>query len=269
MTVADLVVSAGGLTEAASKQDWELAKLDTTKIGSLSTIKKFSVTENYWDDQKGQPIVLEDFDHLMVPSNPRFNRQRLVSISGYVLYPGAYALQDEGEKLSSIIKRAGGLRLGAYLEGSTLIRKWNNAGLVPVDFEKALDDDESRDNISMLDGDVINITFEQQVVLVRGEVFVPSAVVHKKGASLSYYLKQAGGLKDEADDDRIFVIMPNGRKWEEGWFIFPNPDILGGSTIFVPKKIEKEDKTLPILRDWATITVSLAAIIIGIVQITK
>jgi hypothetical protein len=39
--------------------------------------------------------------------------------------------------------------------------------------------------------------------------------------------------------------------------------------IFVPKKIEKENKTLPIIRDWATITVSLAAIIIGIIQITK
>jgi protein involved in polysaccharide export with SLBB domain len=266
MTVADLVVSAGGLTEAASKQGWELARLDTTKIGSLSTIKKFNVTENYWDDQKGQPIVLEDFDHLMVPSNPMFNRQRLVSITGYVLYPGMYALQNEDEKLSSIIKRAGGLRLGAYLEGSTLIRKWDNAGLVPIDFEKALDDDESRDNISMLDGDVINITFKQEVVLVRGEIFVPCAVVYKKGASLSYYLKQAGGLKDEADDDRIFVTLPNGKKWEDGWF---NPDILGGSVIFVPKKIEKENKTLPIIRDWATITVSLAAIIIGIIQITK
>jgi len=269
MTVADLVVAAGGLTEDASKQDWELAKLDTTKIGSLSTIKKFNVTENYWDDQKDQPIILEDFDHLMVPSNPKFNRKRLVSINGYVLYPGAYALQKEDEKLSSIIQRAGGLRRGAYLEGSTLMRKWNNAGLVPVDFKKVLDDDESRDNISMLDGDVINIAFKQEVILVRGEVFVPAAVVYKKGASLSYYLNQAGGLKDEADEDRIFVTLPNGKRWEEAWFIFPNPDILGGSVIFVPKKIEKENKTLPIIRDWATITVSLAAIIIGIIQITK
>jgi protein involved in polysaccharide export with SLBB domain len=269
MTVTDLVVMAGGLTENASKQDWELAKLDTTKISNLSKILKFSVTENYWDDRKNQPIILEDFDHLMVPSNPKFNHQRLITITGYVMYPGAYALQKENEKLTSIIKRAGGLRPGAYLEGSTIIRKWNNAGLVPVDFEKVLDDEQSRDNISMLDGDIVNIAFKQEVVLVRGEVFVPSAVVYKKGASLNYYLKQAGGLKDEADDGRIFVTLPNGKRWEESWFIFPNPDISGGSMIFVPTKIVKEDKTLPILRDWATITVSLAAIIIGIVQITK
>jgi len=269
MTVADLVVSAGGLTESASKQAWEIAKLDTTKLGALSTIRKFDVNESYWDDQKGQPITLEDFDHLMVPSNPKFNKQRLVEVSGYVLYPGSYALQGEDERLASIIKRAGGLRPGAYLEGATLMRAWSNAGLVPIDFIKALDDTESRENVVLLAGDVINISFQQEVVLVRGEVFVPSAVVHKKGASLSYYLKQAGGLKDDADDDRIVVTLPNGRKWEKGWFILPDPDILGGSTILVPLKIEKEDKTLPVMRDWATITVSLAAIIIGIIQITK
>jgi len=76
-------------------------------------------------------------------------------------------------------------------------------------------------------------------------------------------------MKEEADDDRIVVTLPNGRKWQEGWFIFPNPDILGGSTIYVPLKVEKKSETLAILRDWSTITVSLAAIIIGIVQITK
>jgi protein involved in polysaccharide export with SLBB domain len=227
------------------------------------------VSENYWDDQKGQPIYLEDFDHLMVPSNPKFNLQRLVEINGYVLYPGAYALQREGERLSSLVKRAGGLRPGAYLEGATLVRMWNNAGLVPIDFSKALTDTESLENVSLLSGDIISIAFKLEVVLVRGEVFVPSAVVYKKGASLNYYLKQAGGLKDEADDGRIVVTLPNGRKWENGWFILPDPDILGGSYIMVPRKIEKENKTLPIMRDWATIFVSIATMMVAIVQITK
>ena len=269
MTAADLVVLAGGLTESASKQSWELAKLDTSRLGALSIVRKFDVDENYWDDQKGQPIYLEDFDHLMVPSNPKFNKRRIVTITGYVMYPGSYALQEENEKLSSIMKRTGGLRPGAYLEGATIIRQWNNAGLVPVDFEKALDDPESRENISMLDGDVVNIPFKQEVVLVRGEVFIPAAVVYRKGASLSYYLDQAGGLKDDADNGKVFVTLPNGKKWEKGWFFFPNPDILGGSVILVPKKIEKEDNTLPIIRDWATIFVSIATMMVAIVQITK
>jgi protein involved in polysaccharide export with SLBB domain len=269
MTATDLVVLAGGLTESASKEAWEIAKLDTTKLGALSTIRKFNVNDSYWDDEKGEPIILADFDHLMVPSNPRFNKQRVVGVNGYVLYPGSYSLQREGERLASLISRAGGPRPGAYLEGATLMRTWNGAGLVPIDFTKALEDTESLENVVLIAGDIINVPFKQEVVLVRGEVFVPSAVVHKKGASLSYYLKQAGGLKDEADDDNIFVILPNGRKWESGWFIFPNPDILGGSVINVPKKIEKVDNTLPVLRDWATIFVSIATMMVAIVQITK
>jgi protein involved in polysaccharide export with SLBB domain len=269
MTVADLVVMAGGLRQDASRQDWELARIDTTKIGSLSKIVKFSVGEEYWEGNGSKQFLLQDFDHLMVPSNPKFNRQRVVVVNGYVLYPGAYALRNEGERLASIITRAGGIRTGAYLEGATLIRKWNRAGLVPIDFIKALADTESLENVELIDGDSINVPFKQEVVLVRGEVFVPSAVVHKKGAGLSYYLEQAGGTTDSADDERIVVTLPNGRKWQKGWFILPDPDILGGSTIFVPKKIIKEDKTLPVLRDWATIMASIAAITIGIIQITK
>jgi protein involved in polysaccharide export with SLBB domain len=269
MTVANLVVIAGGLTESASKQDWELSRIDTNRIGTYSIIRKFNVNDNYWDDQSGDPLFLQDFDHVMVPSNPKFNLQRFVEVQGYVLYPGTYTIQQEGERLTEIIRRAGGLRPGAYLEGSTLTRKWNNAGLVPIDFIKALADTESLENIVLLDGDVINIAFKQEVVLVRGEVFVPAAVVYKKGASLKYYLNQAGGLKEEADEGRIVVMLPNGKKWEEGWFILPNPEILGGSTIYVSKKIEKEDKTLPIMRDWATIMVSIATMMIAIVQVTK
>jgi polysaccharide biosynthesis/export protein len=269
MTIADLVVMAGGLTEAASNYSWELSRLDTTRIGSLSTIRKFNVNDAYWEEKNGEASLLQDYDHLMVPSNPKYNLQRVVEIYGYVLYPGSYALSVEDEKLSSLISRAGGLRQGAYLDGSTLIRKWNNAGLVPIDFEKALDDPESSENIRLIAGDSIMISFQQEVVMVRGEVFVQAAVVHKSGASLSYYLDQAGGMKDEADEDRIVVTLPNGRKWEKRWYLFSSNDILGGSTIFVPKKIEVKTETLAILRDWATIMASLAAITIGIIQITK
>jgi protein involved in polysaccharide export with SLBB domain len=270
MTVADLVVMAGGLTEDASKKDWELAKMDTTHLGQFNTITKFDVTDNYWDDRSQRPLYLKDFDHISVPTNPKFNFPRTMTIHGYVLYPGVYIIQSEGERLSSFIKRAGGLRDGwHYLEGATLTRRWKGAGLVPINFEKALADTESSDNITIMDGDIVNIPFVENVVLVRGEVFVPCAVVYQKGASLNYYIHQAGGYTDNADDGKTIVTLPNGLKWEPSWFLLPNPNILGGSTILVPKKIEKEDKTLPILTAWATVMASIATMIVGIIQITK
>ena len=51
-------------------------------------------------------------------------------------------------------------------------------------------------------------------------------------------------------------------EWESG-------ELLPGSAIFVPRKIEKEDKTLPIIRDLATILASLAAITVALVQVTR
>jgi hypothetical protein len=45
--------------------------------------------------------------------------------------------------------------------------------------------------------------------------------------------------------------------------------LLPGSTVTVPKIIEKEDKTLPLVRDLATILASLAALTVAVVQITK
>jgi len=138
-----------------------------------------------------------------------------------------------------------------------------------VDFKEALSDPESAANIEVSDGDAIQIAQREDVVYVRGEVFTPMAVLYQKGGSLSHYLQQAGGTKESADDDRVYVILPNGSKWKEGWFIFPDDEILPGSTVYVPTKKEKEDNSLAILRDWATIALSIATLAVAIVQVTK
>jgi len=269
MTVADLVILAGGITESASLIGWEVARMDTTKIGTFSEIFKFGVDKEYWNNKEASSFLLRDLDQVNIPFEPKYTLQKSVTVSGYVMYPGMYTIKLEQDRVFDMIQRAGGLKPGYYLEGSRLIRKENGAGLVPINFLRVQSDPNSADNIIVADGDSIHIASKDNVVYVRGEVFVPSAVVYKKEARLGYYIKQAGGYKEEADAGRTVVSLPNGMKWEEGWFIFPDPDILGGSTVYVPRKIEKEDKTLPVLRDMATILASLAAITIAIVQVTK
>ena len=44
-------------------------------------------------------------------------------LSGEVKYPGIYTLLSKDEKISSVIKRAGGLTRYAYLDGVTMFRK--------------------------------------------------------------------------------------------------------------------------------------------------
>jgi protein involved in polysaccharide export with SLBB domain len=269
MTVADLVVLAGGITEAASLNGWEISRIDTTQLGQYSTVHKIDVSADYWNNSGPQNFHLQDFDFVFVPSDPRFVQNKLVKLTGYVMSPGEYAIRYEGERLAELIKRAGGLRPGAYLEASRFIRRANNAGVIPINFRRALTDPYSRDNILLNEGDSIFVALNDDVVYVSGEVLAPSAILYKRGQALDYYIDQAGGLKQEADEDRIVAFLPNGQKWEPGWFFVADPELPPGSSITVPKKVEKEDKTLPTLGNIATILASLAAITIAIVQISK
>jgi polysaccharide biosynthesis/export protein len=269
MMVSDLLVLAGGLTENALGDEVIVTRMDTTSETIFS--KSFSVKlgHEYWQTDSLNDFELQDFDYVFVPTNPFYHPTKLVSVNGEVMYPGTYAILYEGERLASLIKRAGGLKQSAYIDGARLIRTFGGAGLVPVSFRDALDNETDKSNIEIVEGDQIHIDKNPRVVYVRGEVGVPSAVVYEEGATLNYYLNQAGGVKDTGDKDRAVVMQPNGRKWTSTWFFFPESEILAGATISVPVKIEREDKTLPILRDWATIFASLATMMVVIVQITK
>lgn len=269
MTVADLVVLAGGLTENAALNEWEVSRIDTTELGKISKVFTFNASLQYWEARDGQAFPLEDFDFVFIPTDPRFTHNRLVKLTGYVMSPGVYSIRYEGEHLAELIQRAGGLRPGAYLAASRFTRVKNNTGLIPLDFERALRDTTSRDNVVLTEGDSIHVAFHDDVVYVKGEVFLPSAILYKRGESVEYYIRQAGGYKQEADESRVAAFLPGGKKWEPGWFFIGDPELPPGSTIIVPKVIEKEDKTLPTLGNLATILASLAAITVAIVQISK
>ncbi len=262
MTVSDLVVMAGGLVDGATTTGWELSRLDTSDIKTYTQMIKVEGDQDYWRHDGGKGVHLQDYDVLTVPYDPRFSTPKFIRVSGYVMYPGTYTIQYEGERIADIFRRAGGLRPGAYLEGSRLVRKFNNAGLVPLDFRKAMERENSRDNVVVYDGDSINVAFTEDMIYVSGEVYVPSPVLYEEGAGLSYYIRQAGGYKEEAEKGNTVVFLPGGKKWDSG-------EILPGSTILVPRELDKPDNTLPVLRDLATILASLAAITVALVQVTK
>ncbi len=66
------------------------------------------------------------------------------------------------------------------------------------------------------------------------------------------------------------TLLPGGKKWEpSGWFFIPDDEVLPGSTIYVPREMPKEDKTLSIIMNTLTILASLAAITVSVVTLTK
>ena len=63
-------------------------------------------------------IEFRDGDHVFVRRLQGLRDEGDVILSGEVLYPGPYALQQRGETVSSLIARAGGLTADAYVPGA-------------------------------------------------------------------------------------------------------------------------------------------------------
>jgi protein involved in polysaccharide export with SLBB domain len=70
----------------------------------------------------GEPFVLQPFDIVSVRSATGYEVQRQVKIQGEVLYPGTYTILRKDERISDLIKRAGGLTVLAYTPGASLKR---------------------------------------------------------------------------------------------------------------------------------------------------
>lgn len=129
MTLEDLVIQSGGLREAASvarvdvsrriKNPYGVADSDT--IGEIYT---FSLKEGFVVD--GRPgFVLQPYDEVYVRRSPGYHAQQNVQIEGEILFGGSYALTTREERLSDLIRKAGGGTRYAYLRGAKLTRVAN------------------------------------------------------------------------------------------------------------------------------------------------
>lgn len=117
-------------------------------------------------------------------------------------------------------------------------------------------------------GDIIYMPSIKNVVTVVGQVLNPVTIPFETGSNFSQYIDMSGGLKNDADESRIYAILPNGTsiKYEKSFFGIGNKDLLPGSTIIVPRKARPLDslalvETLsPILANLSVTAASIAAI---------
>lgn len=123
MKLADLVVNAQGLSIDAAGQ-LEVAR---TGNGSSSEIIKADVNAALADEKSAENIVLQPLDRISVPARGDIMIEpEMVVLKGQVMRPGPYALTHRGEKLSSLILRAGGLTQHAFADGTVFLRKVDN-----------------------------------------------------------------------------------------------------------------------------------------------
>lgn len=118
-TVKDAILLAGGIARDASLEDLELYRMDPAT--KLRTIERVNLRKALEGDP-GHNVLLRDHDRLTVKRLHGVKEQRIVTVSGEVAHPGRYAAQ-RGEKLSSILERAGGYTEHAYLKGAIFTRE--------------------------------------------------------------------------------------------------------------------------------------------------
>ena len=282
MNLKDLILEAGGVEENVYRYVVEVARIDPNnesfdefvEVIQFKVDEKFSIQENTYDGNEQKSSIqsvnnfkLQPYDLIFIRPDPYFNNQMQVTISGEVLYPGQYTITSYGEKISDIIKRAGGLRPNAYLYGSQYFRKGEK---INVSFEKIIKNSKQRQNFKVQDGDEIIITSQPNFVRVDGEV--NNSGIHKfiPGKRLKYYLKLAGGLNSNADTDNIWVEYPNGDSKKLKPLSLWGPKILDGSIIFISQKEQEEpfDKT-EYVKELTSIIANLAQVISVIFLATR
>ncbi|MGI8634101.1 MAG: SLBB domain-containing protein, partial [Segetibacter sp.] len=268
MSLKDLILTAGGFTDAATPQRIEVArrlKKDSFNIRDIQAAQVINVSSINDLDTKGADVKLQSFDAVVVRKNPGYRPQTNVTVEGEVAFPGSYVLINKNDRISDIINRAGGLTLQAYKQGGYVTRKNNksvinqlntekinkiqetlkdttgkvkeqverNFDQIAIDIKKILSAPGSKDDLVLEEGDVITIPQEKMDVRISGQVLFPTRVVYQQQLSLKQYLGRAGGVTDNARKSKIYVLYPNGNAGKTSHFLFfrSYPEITPGSEI--------------------------------------
>ena len=298
-TLEDIIIQAGGLMESASTvRLGGFPRIKDSKgteaVSTIGQMYSFSLKDGFVID--GEPgFVLQPYDQVYVRKSPAYQEQVNVQVTGEVLYEGDYALTEKSERLSDLIKKAGGVTPFAYIKGARLSRRINaderkrmemvldmaktgkdsidvnrldlgDIYYVGIDLEKAMLKPGSSADIVLREGDVIEIPEYNNTVRISGAVMYPNTVSFEDGKTLKYYIEQAGGYGFRAKKSKAYIVYMNGqvKRAKKGSRELIQP----GCEVIVPVK-EKSNWSLQNTLSIATTSASLATMIASIANILK
>jgi len=287
-TVEDLILQAGGPTEAASLVKVDVARRITNPLATeaedqIAQTFSFRLTSDFSIAEQPE-FRLQPFDEVYVRRSPNYTEQQNVIVEGEVQFEGTYALANKGQRLSEVIKLAGGLTKRAYPEGAKLLRLMTpeerdmmetvlrtaqrNSGKdsidvkklmtnanypVGIELDKAMKNPGSEDDPILREGDRIVVPRYDGTVKINGEVLYPNTVYFKEGKNTDYYIDLAGGTTSTAKKSQTIIIYMNGMVARADRKHKPAP----GCQIVVPTK--RRGRTLGIT-EWMSIGTSAASL---------
>lgn len=293
-TIEDFILQAGGLKDAAS-----LVKIDisrrirnkkATEAGNqIARSFSLSLKDGFVID--GEPgFTLEPFDEVYVRKSPGYIEQEHVSVEGEIAFSGIYTLTKKEQRLSDLVKHAGGLTNEAYAKGARLERRLSEAEklkqqsllkliaagdsmdvrkidfsdtrYIGINLDKALEYPGSNEwDVVLQQGDHLIIPQFNNTVSINGEVMYPNTVAFKEGADLDYYINQAGGYNMKAKKGRAFAVNMNGTVTR----VKKARDIQPGCEIVIPAKPKRKGLSLAEILTLGSTTTSLASVITALI----
>ena len=288
-TLEDFILQAGGLKDKASIIKVDVARriLNPKAITNDSVIAKtytFALKEGFVID--GTPgFELQPFDEVYVRKSPGYSHQQNIQVEGNVMFAGTYTLSSKNERLSDIIKKAGGVTDLAYVPGARLERRitpderlrmqtvikmaqmqsgkkdsldmkkldLGDTYYVGIELDKALKEPGGDADLVLREFDRIIVPEYNGTVKISGDVMYPNTVAYEKGRKASWYINQAGGWGNRAKKSHTYIVYMNGTVAKVGH----NAKVRPGCEIIVPSKPESSGKSLT---QWLSIGTSVASI---------
>lgn len=225
-TIEDFILQAGGLTDAAST-----ARVDVSRrisdpgatAASNEIAKVFSFTiKNGMVVDGDRSFTLEPYDEVYIRRSPAYQPQRNVLIGGEVLFPGQYSLSTKNQRISELVKAAGGVTDQAYVRGARIERvmtedeKFRNRQVLDLVRQKGSN---SGLDMVMQDEEAADYDINQARDSVENDT-----VRYSVGIELDKALANPGSDYDVTlkEGDRLIVPEYNGTVKINGNVMYPN-----------------------------------------------
>ena len=302
MTIEDLIIMSGGLTDNASTVRVDVARriIDpeaTTASMEVAKSFSFSIKPNFeFDGDKG--FTLMPYDVVSVRRSPISLEPMKVQVEGEVAFQGTYTLTKKNQRLSDVISAAGGVVDGAYIRGARLVRIMNaderarmqelvkmaqqSASLdskdslsleqlslettytVGIHLDLALQNPGCDEDVELRDGDRLVVPSYNRTVKISGDILKPNVVAFKDKKNYKYYIEQAGGYGRRARKSHTYILYQNGTiaKASKG-------TVEPGCEIIVPTKGPRDTASLTQWLSIGTSAASLATMFVSIANMLK
>ena len=300
MTIEDLILQAGGLTDAASTVKIDVSRRiqnPEANEADMEIAKTFSIRlKKDFADDGDRSFTLEPYDIVQVRKSPVHQDPIRVAVEGEVAFEGRYTMEQKNQRLSDVIKAAGGVIPGSYVRGARLIRTMSederarmqavirlarqsatgkdsinleqlameNTYSVGIHLDEALANPGCTQDIELMDGDRLIVPRFNHTVRISGSVNAPNTVAFEEGENYKYYIRQAGGFAENSKKSHAFIVYQNGTI-----AVAKKGKIEPGCEVVVPTRAPRDASSLQQWLSIATTAASLGTMAASIANLIK